>query len=112
MMCGLGLSRMRQAAWFLVSNGIMGYFEWKTHAGYDMSKALERLGIDTSKLDKTRDSTGYSKLSPDICRVLVAMFNLPTTAFGVMTSLTADQLRDRDEIMRGAVCPVVPVMMR
>lgn len=110
-MCGLGLWKMRQSAWYVVSNGIMGYFEWKTHAGYDMAKVLERLGIDTSTLDKTCDGVGYCKLAPSVCKVLIETFDLPTTAFGVKKSLTPDQLRDRAEIMRGVFAPVAPKMM-
>ncbi len=96
--CGLELHSLRLAAWCLVSNGVNGYFEWKTHSGYDMTVAFDTLGIDTSRVVK-KEGTGsgiYCELDGAMCGILADMFNLPTTLVGTKLSLTDEEKREAD----------------
>lgn len=98
---GLSLAELRIGAWCVVSNGLNDYFEWKTHSGFDMDRVLNFLGIDTSH-DRLRPEgfPAYCELSDDICSKLVAMFNLPTTAFHHKTNLTDVERKESDEFNR------------
>ncbi len=47
-MCDLTWEKQQQAAWCAVCNGLNDYWEWHTHAGYEMAKVLRHIGIQLS----------------------------------------------------------------
>ena len=74
-MCGMSEEHQRRAARIAVQNGITGYWEWKTHYGFDTSKVLTYLGIipfDYSPILKW----DYSFLPRSLCSSLSDKFNL------------------------------------
>ena len=92
-MCGLPYSKQRQAAWCAVSNGLNGYWEWKTHGGYDMANVLKYLGIASSEFDDTVPAI-YSIINWQIAERIVEHFKLPTTIFG--GTLTENEALERN----------------
>jgi hypothetical protein len=95
--CNLPQSYQTQAAWCLVSNGLRGYFEWRTHAGYDMTSILKRLGIDVPESEGPFGD-GYYSPSEDILAAIAKLFNLPTTCFGYKTKLSDEELRAKERL--------------
>ncbi len=73
----------RQAAWMAVLNGLNGYWEWKTHSGYDLVQALHAIGVTEGVPEKLADVPHH--LYVPVERVVLAgiakKFNLPTKRF-------------------------------
>ncbi len=111
-MCQLSFHRQQLAAWCLVSNGIVGYWEWRTHAGYLMEDVLSSLAlINLNRIDSDQRTEeekqmglrrqmfhpGYSR-APDVLLKKIALrFDLPTSYFcrGAVLSDRAEADRER-----------------
>ena len=79
-MCGLPLEFKRTSAHALCRNGRAGYFEWCTHAKYDVKKVFEHLGINLLGVDAFQDGL-YSVLSKRVIVQLEKMFSFQTSNF-------------------------------
>lgn len=97
-MCNMPLWNKQRAAWAVICNGAIGYFEWKTHSGYKMADVFRYLGIEGINSPPHRNDYGYSRLSKSISDQLADMFNLPTVTFGKKKQLTEKECRFRDEL--------------
>jgi len=70
--------RMQQkAAWCVINNGMTGYWEWHTHYGFSMVKALSRIGIKVEGF--SGKEFGYYDLNTEIARKIAEYFDLPST---------------------------------
>lgn len=78
-MCGLDERRLRFAAAQALNNGLIGYWEWKTHAGWDMQIALQKLEISDDSIPdiSTNRAINYDELRPTLCQKLAEKFQLP-----------------------------------
>ncbi len=78
-MCGLDERRLRFAAAQALNNGLIGYWEWITHAGRDMQIALQKLEISDYSIPdiSTNRPVDYSKLRHALCQKLAEKFQLP-----------------------------------
>ncbi len=79
-MCGLEERRLRFYAAQALNNGIIGYWEWCTHAGWHMHVALNKLGIPYDMMPQIKRDTSsfeYSRLPHALCLRLSEKFQLP-----------------------------------
>jgi hypothetical protein len=60
--CNMPLRYKQEAAEAIVGNGRSGYFEWRTHYGYNMVRVFKQLGIATLPTPGCHEST--FELSP------------------------------------------------
>jgi hypothetical protein len=93
--CGMDERFQRLAAWCTVSNGLNGYWEPRTHFGFDGVAVLKYLGIVEAENYHEVNSM-YANLPLSVCRALVEKFRLPTTRFG-KESLSLDEAKEHDE---------------
>jgi hypothetical protein len=101
-MCGMDEQSQRIAAWAAVSNGLIGYWEWKTRNQLQVGAALKYIGIEYNDLPQTSwRFPAYSYLRDELCRSLIIRFNLPTLYFsGGNAQLTEEQEMERLELNR------------
>ena len=104
-MCELDDYSQRVAAWCAVSNGLNGYWEWRTHSGYDMAAVLKYLGVVADDFialkthDETHDETHggmYCTLTNGIAAKLVEKFRLPTARFRMESGLGVEEHQERE----------------
>lgn len=113
--CRLSEKKQREAAWCLVVNGLNGYWEWFTHAGYQTHDVLFYLRITALK-EKTHplhmhsigvswDSIrpGYSSPHRELLAQIVKHFKLPTTRLWEgrvepKDGLSPSQLEEREQL--------------
>jgi hypothetical protein len=98
-MCGMDEQSQRVAAWSAVSNGLIGYWEWRTHYGFDTAAALKHLDLvrkdfDPDDLRPPGRFPDYNYLAAGFPRALVEKFKLPTTVYGA--TLSAEQIKERN----------------
>lgn len=108
--CGLDERRLRFAAAQALNNGLIGYWEWKTHAGWDMQIALQKLEISDYSIPdiSTNRLIDYDELRPTLCQKLTEKFQLPWR--GIKTEVephAGDKLLKSDlrQWWRGGVSP-------
>ncbi len=94
-MCSLDLELQRQAAWCIVNNALIGYWEWYTHSGYPMHYALRHTKIPNLDMPMTREN-GYALISRSepFLQKIVLHFKLPTAYFD-HRSLTLEEQSER-----------------
>jgi hypothetical protein len=99
-MCGMDEQSQRIAAWAAVSNGLMGYWEWKTHCGFDMGAVLKHLGVIAATYNTTPDANrNYCTLPDEVCKALIVKFRLPTYCLCQgRADLTDEELEDMREL--------------
>ena len=99
-MCGLQEDQRRLAAWCAVSNGLNGYWEWRTHSAYDMATMLKYLDIVADDFSAPEKGGMYSTLAGGIAAKLAERFRLPTTNFSMEKRLTEEEHREREAFNR------------
>lgn len=99
-MCGMDEHAQRVAAWAAVSNGLIGYWEWMSHAGFDMVAVLKHLGIVPPEYDPGMENRGrYVPLPDELCKALIEKFKLPTYCLCKgRADLTEEELADLREL--------------
>jgi len=108
-MCELDETSKRMAAWCMVSNGLIGYWEWFTHSNYPVHRVLHSLGIiNLNHLDNEASAekkmglywdifkdNGYSRIhSHLLLRKIVDHFQLPTAYF-IQRELSVSEQAER-----------------
>ncbi|GEM_PF-2689568 len=73
----------RTAAWKAITNGLNGYWEWRTHSGYDLVQAMQEIGITEGVPEKAANVPDhlYIPVEKDVLAQIARKFNLPTKRF-------------------------------
>lgn len=80
-LCELDFSSQRTAARWALDNARISYWEWTTHAEYDMADALKKLGIVPKDFKAPPKPHGYSDLDDKIVKKLMEYYELTEVGF-------------------------------